>query len=108
MNLLAFRHPTHIYRLDLCPFSLGGYSDKGFAWRFEIPEDLQFWAPNNLLECITSIISPWVDLLASCLHHGDCALSMTNSTTLVGWLRKTNFREFIGNNPNPVQARVQI
>ncbi len=54
------------------------------------------------------IISPWVDLLAGCLHRGDCALSMTDSTTSAGWLCKTNFQELTGNDPNPVQARVRI
>ena len=67
MNLVAFRCLTHVYRSDSCPFGLRGYSDKGFAWRFEIPEDLRFWASNNLLEYIASIISPWVDMLAGCL-----------------------------------------
>jgi hypothetical protein len=33
---------------------------------------------------------------------------MTDSSTLAGWLRKTNFREIIGGDPNPIQARVQI
>ncbi len=42
MNLNAFRKPTHVYQSDSCPFGLGGYSDKGCAWRFEIPEDLCF------------------------------------------------------------------
>ena len=37
MNLIAFRKPTHVYRSDSCPFGLGGYSDEGFAWHFEIP-----------------------------------------------------------------------
>jgi hypothetical protein len=42
MNLVAFRCPTHVYRSNSCPFGLGGYSDEGFAWRFEIPKDLWF------------------------------------------------------------------
>jgi hypothetical protein len=108
MNLVAFRHPTHIYWSDSGPFSLGGYLDEGFAWQFEITKDLQFQASNNLLEYIASIISLWVDLLAGRLNWGDCALSMTDSTTLAGWLCKTNFRELTGNNPDPVQARVRI
>jgi hypothetical protein len=33
---------------------------------------------------------------------------MTDSTTLAGWLRKTNFREHTGDDPDPVQARVRI
>jgi hypothetical protein len=42
MNLIAFRCPTHVFWLDFCPFGLGGYSDEGLAWRFEIPKDLRF------------------------------------------------------------------
>ena len=108
MNLIAFRKPTHVYQSDSCPFGLGGYSDKGFAWRFEIPEDLCFRASNNLLEYITSIITPWVDMLAGRLTQGDCALSMTDSSTSAGWLRKTNFREYTRVNAEPVQAAVRI
>ena len=40
MNLIALRKPTHVYPLDTCPYGLGGYSNKGFAWHFEIPADL--------------------------------------------------------------------
>jgi hypothetical protein len=29
----AYQCPTHVYRLDSCPAGLGGYSNKGFAWR---------------------------------------------------------------------------
>ncbi len=33
---------------------------------------------------------------------------MTDSTTLAGLLRKTNFQEHTGDDPDPVQARVRI
>ena len=82
--------------------------DKGFAWRFKIPEELCFRASNNLLEYIASIITPWVDMLAGQLNQEDCALSMTDSSTSESWLRKTNFREFTGVDANPVQASVRI
>ena len=49
-NLIAFRKLTHVYWSDSGPFGLGDYSDEGFAWRFEIPEELRFGASNNLLE----------------------------------------------------------
>jgi hypothetical protein len=39
-------------------------SDEGFAWRYELPEELQFRATNNLLEHIANVITPWVDMLA--------------------------------------------
>ena len=68
MNLIAFRRPTHVYRSDSCPFGLRGYSDKGFVWGFELPEELRFRASNNLLEYIASIISPWINMLAGRLN----------------------------------------
>ena len=105
MNLLSFRRPTHIYRSDLCPFGLGGYSDEGFAWRFELQPGLRFRASNNLLEFMASIISPWIDILAGRLNRGDCALSMTDSTTSAGWIRKTNFKE---DTLNPIKATTRI
>jgi hypothetical protein len=101
MNLLSFRRPTHVYRSDSCPFGLGGYSDTGFAWRFELQPGLRFRASNNLLEFMASIISPWIDILAGRLSKGDCALSMTDSTTSAGWIRKTNFKE---DTVDPVEA----
>ncbi len=52
--------------------------------------------------------SPWVDMLAGGLKRGDCALSITNSSTSARWLHKTNFREFIGENVDPIQSRVRI
>ena len=102
MNQIAFRKPTHVYRSDSCPAGLGGYSHEGFAWRFKIPINLQFWASNNLLEHLAAVITPWVDIIAKRLQEGDCALSMTDSTTSEGWLQKTNFNE----NTDPIQASI--
>ena len=108
MNLIAFRRLTHIYRSNSCPFGLGGYLDKGFAWHFELPEELCFRASNNLLKYIASIISPWIDMLAGCLNRGDCALSMTDSSTSAGWLRMTSFREITGDDTDLIQSQVHI
>ena len=105
MNLISYRRPTHVYRSDSCPFGLGGYSDEGFAWRFELPPNLRFRATNNLLEFMASIISPWIDIIAKRLSKGDCALSMTDSTTSAGWIRKTNFKE---DDLDPIEAKTRI
>jgi hypothetical protein len=105
MNLLAFRSPDRIYYSDSCPAGLGGYSDQGFAWRFQIPEDLLFRASNNLLEFLAAIITPWIDIINGRLSAGDCALSMTDSTTAEGWMRKSNFVE---PNEDAVQASVRV
>ncbi len=93
MIFLAFCNPDRIYYSDSCPASLGGYINKGFVWRFQIPEDLLFWATNHLLKYLTAIIAPWINLLANQLNKGDCALLMTDSTPAEGWMRKTNFNK---------------
>ena len=107
MNIISFRRPTHIYRSDSCPYGLGGYSSNGFAWRYELHPELRFRATNNLLEFMASIISPWVNILAGRLGRGDCALSMTDSTTSAGWIRKTNFKED-GDGANPIEAKTRL
>ena len=105
LNLIAFRKPSHIYRSDSCPAGLGGYSHGGFAWQFYIPWELQGRASNNLLEHITSIITPWIDIIRERLKPGDCCLSMTDSSTSEGWARKTNFKE---DGEEPIQATVRL
>ena len=105
MNSIAFRNPTHIYRSDSCPHGLGGYSHEGWAWRWYLPKNLRFRASNNLLKHLAAVISPWVDILTGRLGHQDCALSMTNSTTTKGWLRKSNFTKL---GKSPIQASVRI
>ncbi len=104
MNQIAFRKPTHVYWSDSCPAGIGGYSHEGFAWRWKIPSVLQFRASNNLLEHVAAVITPWVDIIAKRLQEGDCALSMTDSTTSKVWLQKSNFRE----ENDFIQASVRI
>jgi hypothetical protein len=53
---------------------------------------------------MVGIISPWVNILAGRLNDGDCSLSMTDSTTSKGWMRKTNFKE----DKNKIQATIRI
>ena len=105
MNILAYRKPTHVYRSDSCPAGLGGYSHQGYAWWYYLPEDLKFRVTNNLLEHLASVISPWIDILNGRLQTGNCALSMTDSSTSEGWLRKTNFKE---DDEEPIQASIRI
>jgi hypothetical protein len=107
MNIVAYRRPSHVYRADSCPHGLGEYSSEGYAWRFKIPDDLLFRASNNFLEFIASIVTPWVDLIARRLKAGDCALSMTDSTTSAGWLKKTNFKEENDDESNNIEAKVR-
>ncbi len=104
MNQIAYRKPTHVYRSAACPAGMRGYSHKGFALQFYLPDNLKFRASSNLLEHMVGIISPWVNILAGRFNDGDCSLSMTDSTTSKGWMRKTNFKE----DKNGIQATIRI
>ncbi len=103
MNLLAFCAPDRVYHSDSCPAGLGEHSNQGHAWRFQISANLQFRATNNLLEYLAAIITPWINLLNGQLKSGDCALSMTDSTTAEGWMQKSNFDK---SGEDPIQASV--
>jgi hypothetical protein len=105
MNLLGFRSPDRIYHSDSCPAGLGGYSNQGFAWQFQIPDNLLFQALNKLLEFLAAVIMPWIDIISGCLSPGDCALLMTDSTAAEGWMQKLNFIE-AGNGPIQASTRV--
>ncbi len=93
MNLLAFRSPDRVYYSDSCPAGIGGYSNQGLAWRFKVPDEHLFKASNNFLEFLAAVVTPWIDIIEKRLVAGDCALSMTDSTTAEGWMRKSNFVE---------------
>jgi hypothetical protein len=105
MNLLGFRSPDRIYYSDSCPAGLRSYSNQGFAWRFRIPDDLLFRASNNLLELLVAITTPWIDIIGRQLSPGDCALSMTDSTTAKGWMKNSNFSEA---GDDPIQASTHV
>ena len=108
MNLLTYRKPTHVYRGDACPFGLGGYSAAGRAWRWYIPKHLQFRATINMLEHLAAVISPWIDILEERMPPLSCILSMTDSTSTAGWLRKSNFQESNIESKSMTTAKLKI
>ena len=91
LNLLTLRLPDRAYRADACPFGIGGYSSEGRAWRWYIPQNLQFRATLNMLEFIASTIGEWIDILEENMAPLTCTISLTDSTTSAGWLHKTSF-----------------
>ena len=47
----------------------------------------------NILEYLAQIISAWIDILEGRVRSEDCILSIGGNTSLLGWMRKTNFRQ---------------
>ena len=81
------------------------YSSDGFAWIFYILLWLKFLASNNILEYLAKLINPLIDIIAKVLGPGDFILSMTDSSTSEGWLRRSNFKE---DGEIPIQATVRL
>ena len=93
MNLLTYRTPTHVYRSDACEHGLGGFSAKGRAWRWQIPNYLLYRAHINLLEFLASVICIWIDEIEGNIAPEDCLLALGDNTSSAGWLRRSNFME---------------
>lgn len=47
----------------------------------------------GLLEFLAQIVSIWLDIIDGDIGAEDCALSMSDSTNAIGWVKKSNFME---------------
>jgi hypothetical protein len=65
----------------------------GIAWRFELPVECRLRTSLNSLEFLGCVISIWLDIFLGAIEPESCLLSQTDSTTAMGWLRKTNFAD---------------
>ena len=54
---------------------------------------------------MATVITPWIGIIAKRLGPGDCSLSMTDSSTSEGCLRKSNFKE---DRESPIQANIRL
>jgi hypothetical protein len=95
MNLLVSRLPDHVIRMDACEEGLGGFSlTTGRAWRYNLPNNAQNSKSINYLEFLACMITGIMCMVS--LHDGegskgDCFLSLRDNTSLLAWLRKSNF-----------------
>ena len=107
MNAVSCRLPTICYYKDACPQSLGGWNYGGEFYDFCITEKLLNHAHINELEFLACVIHPWIDILRGRLTQGDCFLVMGDSTTAMGWINKSRYRE-VGETAERHAIRLQI
>ena len=93
MNLITFRSPDIIHIGDASEHGMGAFASHGRAWRYLIPENLRGRAHINLLEFLTQVVSIWIDILEKKINPLDCILAMGDSTTAIGWMRRSNFKQ---------------
>ena len=103
MNLLVEREPDHYLRTDACEHGLGGFNlSTGRAWQWEIPATLRHRASINFLEFLACVIG-----ILLTIHEdkhvapGDVFMSLTDNTSAMGWLRKSNFLTNSEGQPRP-------
>ena len=60
-----------------------------------------------MLEHVASTIGPWMDILMGDLQPLSCSISLTDSTTSAGWLRKSNFVDH-GDDKKHSLAKIQV
>ena len=58
-----------------------------------------------MLEHLETVITPWVDIIEKRLGPGDCSLSMADSSTSEGCLKKSNFIE---EGDEAIQATIRL
>jgi hypothetical protein len=88
LNRIAIRQPTWISWSDACPYGIGGYNLRGFAWQIRIPSTSPLFGDkrfNNLFEFIGMAVNVWIE----CLHtstESECILAIGDNTSAIGWL----------------------
>jgi len=71
---------------------MGGYNNKGLAWRWEIPREYRAFVQkkNNILEFIASFTSVWLTILLDLPEPFSCFLALGDNTSAVSWLHKAS------------------
>ena len=93
LNRVVFRKPTLQSYSDASEFGIGGYSPStGVAWRYEFTESQQRAFTLNCKEYLGLVI----DSVIQSQHDPSprpfpCYLHWSDSTSTVGWQRKSNF-----------------
>jgi hypothetical protein len=92
LNLLVCREPNTLLRTDGAPYGIGGYSLKtGIAWRIQIPIEFQGRLSQNFIEYLGCAVGIKVAIMTGEIEPEDCVMSLTDNTSAMGWLRKSNF-----------------
>ena len=91
INNIVYRQPTHIRWDNSFPIGIGEVSLLGQAYRFHIPHNLQGGVSKNALEFLSSIVGFWLDIHGHWIQEEDCIIFLTENSSCVGWIHKSNF-----------------
>ena len=86
---------------------MDGFTSEGLVWKWKFPRDLVGVLSINLLEFIASVVCIWLDSTLDLIPEESCLLSMGDSTTATGWMRKSNFQPE-GESDTDTTAKLQV
>jgi hypothetical protein len=94
INQITFVLPQVICISDACEHGMGGFNSVGIAWRYQLPQHLIGCFSINLLEFMAARIT--IKMTIDKLKIGSSGeglriLSLTDSTSAMGWMWKANF-----------------
>ena len=91
INNITFTKETVVCISDACEHGIGGYNSDGLAWRWELPEHMKGKFTINLLEFLAAAIT--IEMTLQSTDTPQKVLSLTDSTSALGWLHKASFPE---------------
>ena len=91
---VSFSLPSTFCISDASETGMGGFSSEGFAWRWQIPHQLQQRVSINLLEFIAACVTAEFTLKALTTTNstrGIRVMSLTDNSSALGWLHHSTF-----------------
>ncbi|NER25730.1 MAG: hypothetical protein F6J96_34575 [Symploca sp. SIO1C2] len=92
LNLLTVRNPSALAWSDSCPYGLGGYTLRGWAWRIRIPKTSPIYglnSANNVLEFLGMAVSILLMIEETKGEPHPCLMALGDNTSAIGWIFKT-------------------
>lgn len=94
LNNLSFRKPTDIYRLDASLHGIRWFNILlDTAWLLQSPVNCCLRTTLNSLEFIAASVAFWIDYINGVISPESCILSQIDSTSVAGWIKKSNFSD---------------
>ena len=88
INNILFTTPTVTLWSDAFKYGIGGYNDKGTAWRWYIPPEWNGVLKLNLLEFLASALSIYMTIQQ--LGHVSHVPAFTDRSSSLGWMYKAS------------------
>ena len=91
---VSFSLPSTFCLSDASEKGMGGFSSEGFAWRWQIPDQLQHRVSINLLEFIAATVTIEFSLKALNTKNSEKGIRimcLTDNSSALGWLHHSTF-----------------